>query len=157
MGLFDLFKKNESSDTKEDLTVDVKSRMPVPFEDPEYRSLFINYTAEVTLSSKNPAEEISDRSDIISTKAETAVNMAISRMSFPYRDFEAQSSALVQELRTALPEYDIKSFRLLTFEPDEMSVSMIKQIDQMKIASDPDYAAKIMQEAMDAAGNKPAK
>ena len=144
MGLFDIFKKkdettqaeqissnNEGAGAKE-TTVRFGSKMPIPFNDPEYHSLFINYTGEAILSPKNPDVNIESMTDAIAMNIAAAVGLVLSKLSFCYKEFASQNTELAREVSTALTDYNLKSFKLLSFEPDEMSKGMIAKIDSMK-------------------------
>ena len=143
MGLFDIFKKKnetamaESVTTNNDAavkeaTVKFASKMPIPFKDPVYSSLFINYTGEAVLSSKDPAIDIEPMSEAIAANIMATTGLALSKCSFCYKEYAAQNAELAKEVAAALTDYNLKSFKLLSFEPDEMSKGMIDRIDSMK-------------------------
>jgi hypothetical protein len=144
MGLFDMFKKKDESPKAEsvtanneiakakEITVKFASKMPIPFKDPVYSSLFINYTGEAVLSSKDPAIDIEPMSAVIAANIAATAGLALSRCSFCYKEYAAQNVGLAKEVAAALTDYNLKSFKLLSFEPDEMSKGMIDRIDSMK-------------------------
>ena len=144
MGLFDIFKKKDETSQAEQVstnndgaavketTVRFGSKMPIPFNDPEYHSLFINYTGEAILSPKNPDVNIESMTDAIAMNIAAAVGLALSKLSFCYKEFASQNTELAREVSAALTDYNLKSFKLLSFEPDEMSKGMIAKIDSMK-------------------------
>ena len=144
MGLFDMFKKKEEAPKAEQVTTDNEvnstkevtvrfgSKMPIPFNDPEYRSVFINYTGEAVLSPKNPDINIESMTEILAQNIAATVGMALSKLSFCYKEFATQNTELAREISAALTEYSLKSFKLLSFEPDEMSYNMISKMDSMK-------------------------
>ena len=144
MGLFDFIKEkdetpreepiassNESTAVKE-ATVKFASKMPIPFKDPVYSSLFINYIGEAVLSSKNPDINIEPMSEAIAANITAITGLALSKHSFCYKEFATQNAELAKEVAAALTDYNLKSFKLLSFEPDEMSKGMIDRIDSMK-------------------------
>ena len=145
MGFFDMFKKKEEDTPKEEpaivkdnsseakeITVKFGSKTPVPFNDPVYRSIFINYIGEAVLSSKNPDINIKGMEDILSQNIVATVGMTLLKLSFCYKDFATQNDVLARAVSTSLTDYSLKSFKLLSFEPDEMSKGMVDKIDSMK-------------------------
>jgi len=157
MGIFDIFKKNgtepaapkaAAQDVSGYETLKFASMSPLPFDDAEYQSLFINYTGEITLASKDAAVDIQSIANTITIKILTVLTTALSTDSFCYKEFATRNESLKQQVSAALPEYDIKSFCLLSFEPDEMSKERIQSMDEMKKMSDPAYLAQKMQDAM---------
>ena len=144
MGLFDIFKKKDEAPKAESVTannevakakeatVKFASKMPIPFKDPVYSSLFINYTGEAVLSSKDPDIDIEPMSEAIAANIMATTGLALSKCSFCYKEYAAQNAGLAKEVAAALTDYNLKSFKLLSFEPDEMSKGMIDRIDSMK-------------------------
>ena len=145
MGFFDMFKKKEEDTPKEEpaivkdnsseakeITVKFGSKTPVPFNDPVYSSIFINYIGEAVLSSKNPDINIKGMEDILSQNIVATVGMTLLKLSFCYKDFATQNDVLARAVSTSLTDYSLKSFKLLSFEPDEMSKGMVDKIDSMK-------------------------
>ena len=144
MGLFDIFKKKDETSRAEQIssnnegtgaketTVRFGSKMPIPFNDPEYHSLFINYTGEATLSTNNPDVSIESMTDAIAMNIAAAVGLALSKLSFCYKEFASPNTELAREVSAALTDYNLKSFKLLSFVPVEMSKGMIAKIDSMK-------------------------
>ena len=143
MGLFDIFKKKEDDTPKAEpvketssgakgLTVPFGSKTPIPFNDPEYRSLFISYTGEAVLSPKNPDINMESMKEMLALNISTNVGLALSKQSFCYKEFAAKNDELAREVSDALTDYNLISFKLLSFEPDEMSKNMIAKIDLMK-------------------------
>ena len=122
---------NEAAKAKE-ITVKFTSKMPIPFKDPVYSSLFINYIGEAVLSSKNPDINIEPMSEAIAANITAITGLALFKHSFCYKEFAAQNAGLAKEVAAALTDYNLKSFKLLSFEPDEMSKGMIDRIDSMK-------------------------
>ena len=58
--------------------------------------------------------------------------MTLLKLSFCYKDFATQNDVLARAVSTSLTDYSLKSFKLLSFEPDEMSKGMVDKIDSMK-------------------------
>ncbi len=136
MGLFDIFKKKEDDTPKaepvKELTVSFGSKTPIPFNDPEYRSLFISYTGEAVLSPKNSDINIESMKEMLALNISANIGLALSKQSFCYKEFEVKNDELAREVSDALTDYNLISFKLLSFEPDEMSKDMIAKIDLMK-------------------------
>ena len=84
------------------------------------------------LSSKNPDINIEGMEDILSQNIVATVGMTLLKLSFCYKDFATQNDVLARAVSTSLTDYSLKSFKLLSFEPDEMSKGMIDRIDSMK-------------------------
>ena len=114
------------------MTVPFGSKTPIPFNDPEYRSLFINYTGEAVLSPKNPDINMESMKEMLAINISTNVGLALSKQSFCYKEFAAKNDELARDVSNALTDYNLISFKLLSFEPDEMSKDMIAKIDLMK-------------------------
>lgn len=133
MGLFDVFKKKDENETKaeeasKDFTVSFGNEMPVPFNDSKYRSIFIFYTGEVVLSAKDPNVDVQSLENVLKDTIAEAVNMSLFQKSFSYADYETQTEAIGEDVAAALKDYDIKSFKLLSFEPDENSKMRIQRM-----------------------------
>ena len=149
MGLFDIFKKKEENPVEavpaaKSLTVSFNNKMPMPFEDPEYRSILVMFTGEITVSAKDPTMDIESRSEMIRCTVESAVGPALAKRSFCFREFEGQSEDIGRDVAEALMEYNVESFKLLSFEPDKMSMEAIERQDMMKKMLDPANMANMM-------------
>ncbi len=158
MGLFDIFKKKEEEATPEEqvqaapekcneLTVRFSNSGPFPFCDPDYGSMFVNYTAEITVSPKDRDADLAGCEDIVKMKAETALNNALSATGFSYKKYTENIPAVTEKLLAFLSDYNVKSLSLLSFEPDESFRKMIEAQEELKrMQNDPEYAAAKMKE-----------